>query len=113
MPAFFGFAAIWPASARWADAVGALLDPLHDHPVLERLEGNRVVHLIERIRFGELLREAEVERLERLEAELRRIRDSRAMAVAERLSALRGGGEPLVSRARIDAALRPREPGSD
>ena len=108
VPAFFGFAAIWPADAGWADGVARLLEPLHDHPVLERLEGNRVVHMIQRIRFGELLRRADVDRLERLEDELRRIRDSRAMAVAEKLSALRRRGRPpLVSRARISDALDP------
>jgi hypothetical protein len=106
VPAFFGFAAMWPAAAPWADRIAALIEPLHEHPVLERLEGNRVVHLLERIRFGEELRKADTDRVARLEAELRRLRDSRAMAVAERLSALRGRGEPLVSRQRIDDALR-------
>jgi hypothetical protein len=40
---------------------------------------------------------------------VRPILDSRAMAIAERLSSLRGrGGEPAVSRARLRDALPPR-----
>jgi hypothetical protein len=104
VPAFFGFAALWPADAPWAAAVAALVEPLHDHPVLERLEGNRVVHLLERMRL-----EGRAHQLAKLEAEVRPILDSRAMAIAERLSSLRGrGGEPAVSRARLRDALPPR-----
>jgi hypothetical protein len=45
LPPFFGLAVVWPADAPWADAVAEFLRPWDRHPVLERLEANRVFHL--------------------------------------------------------------------
>jgi hypothetical protein len=45
VPVFFGLAVVWPADAPWAQAVAAFLGPWDRHPVLERLESNRVHHL--------------------------------------------------------------------
>jgi SAM-dependent methyltransferase len=101
VPAFFGFAVLWPTDADWARGVADLVEPLHNHPVLERLEGNRVVQLIERIHLGD-----KASRVYALEHELRPMLDSRAMAIAEKLSDLkaRGGWSP-VSRERLRRAL--------
>jgi hypothetical protein len=45
LPLFFGLAVVWPADAPWARAVADFLEPWDRHPVLERLEANRVHHL--------------------------------------------------------------------
>jgi Methyltransferase domain len=45
LPLFFGLAVVWPADAPWAQAVAEFLEPWDRHPVLERLEANRVYHL--------------------------------------------------------------------
>jgi Methyltransferase domain len=45
LPPFFGLAVIWPADAPWAQAIAKFLEPWDRHPVLERLEANRVYHL--------------------------------------------------------------------
>jgi hypothetical protein len=45
LPVFFGLAVVWPADAPWAQAVAEFLEPWDQHPVLERLESNRVHHL--------------------------------------------------------------------
>ncbi len=46
VPAFFGFGLIWHEDAPWADAVAELIAPYDRNPVLARLEGNRVEHLV-------------------------------------------------------------------
>jgi hypothetical protein len=45
LPMFFGLAVVWPADAPWAQGVARFLEPWDRHPVLERLEANRVYHL--------------------------------------------------------------------
>jgi SAM-dependent methyltransferase len=88
IPLFFGFGAVWHRQTPWADAVARILDPLDRHPVLERLEANRVHQLAEaHARLVELW--AARERAARQDALLRRLIDSSAFAVAERLSRLR------------------------
>lgn len=104
VPAFFGFGVIWEEDAEWADQVAAEIDPFDRSPVLERLESNRVEHLVAgQARAREL--ESLKKRAARQEAVLRKLADSSAFAVAERLSGLRQRGEPLFSRAEIRAAL--------
>ena len=46
VPAFSGLGVIWSGHAPWASAVERLVGPLDRHPVLERLEADRVRHLI-------------------------------------------------------------------
>ena len=88
VPVFFGFGAVWHRDAPWADDVARILDPLDRHPVLERLEANRVHQLAEHhARLVELW--AAREREARRDALLRRLIDSSAFGVAERLSRLR------------------------
>ena len=88
LPLFFGVGVAWPAGAPWADAVAAVVAPFDRHPVLERAEANRVHHLAREQQL-----QAEVwalqARVARQEAVLRRLVDSSAFGVAERLSALR------------------------
>jgi len=88
VPVFFGFGAVWDREAPWSDAVARILDPLDRHPVLERLEANRVHQLAQGYARRVELWQAN-ERRARQDALLRRLLDSSAFAVAERLSRLR------------------------
>jgi hypothetical protein len=104
LPAFFGFGAMWPHDASWAGAVDAAIGPFDRNPVLERLERNRVEHVVAgQARARELV--ALRERQGRLEDLLRRIEGSSSFAIAERLSALRHSGKPLFSREELREAL--------
>jgi hypothetical protein len=88
VPAFFGLGVVWHRDAAWADAVARIVDPWDRNPVLERLEANRVHHLAERQAARvELWQEREGRA--RRDAVLRRLLESRAFSVAERLSRLR------------------------
>ena len=88
VPAFFGFGAVWNQGTPFAAELAQILDPWDRHPVLERLESNRVSLLAERQRCRVELWELR-ERLARQEDALRRLVDSRAFSVADRLSRLR------------------------
>ena len=109
VPVFFGLGAVWHTSAPYADDVARILDPFDRHPVLERLEGNRVHQLAQRhFALAELW--AERERRARQEAVLRRLLDSSAFALAERLSRLRARAgiardASVISRAEVRRAL--------
>ncbi|HYH60784.1 MAG TPA: class I SAM-dependent methyltransferase [Solirubrobacterales bacterium] len=72
IPAFFGLGVVWHSEAPWAGAISSLLAPWDSHPVLERLEANRVFHLatssarameVERVKAELADREAELARL--------------------------------------------------
>jgi hypothetical protein len=110
VPAFFGLGVVWPTGAPWADPLAELLEPWDRNPLLERLEANRVLHLasshFQMIEAGKAR-----ERAARQEAVLRRLLDSSAFAVAERLSRLRrragiATGMSSVSKDEIRRALR-------
>jgi hypothetical protein len=88
VPAFFGFGVAWHTDRPWSEAVSRLLEPYDRHPVLERLEENRVFQLAERSAARTELWQAQA-RLARQEQLLRRLLDSSAFSVAERLSRLR------------------------
>ena len=85
VPVFFGLGLVWHRDAPWAEAVAAIVDPWDRNPVLERLEANRVHQIAQAYRA--------TVRLERhatgQEALLRRMLESSAFAVAERLSRVR------------------------
>jgi methyltransferase family protein len=88
VPAFFGFGVAWREDAPWAGELAAALALWDGNPLLERLEANRVHHLAAshvHLTEANMLRE----RLARQEALLRRLLDSSAFGVAERLSRLR------------------------
>ncbi len=104
VPAFFGFGALWPQDIQGADSLVELLMPLDRHPVLERLERNRVEHLLHghamRMRVFEL-----EDRLRQQEDLLRQMLDSRAFTIAEYVSRAYQRGEPMFSRERLRRAL--------
>jgi hypothetical protein len=81
VPAFFGFGAVWARDAPWSERMAAVLDPWDRNPLLERLEANRVLHLASSMHAHQ--------RAARQDAVLRRLLQSRAFSVAERLSRLR------------------------
>lgn len=88
VPAFFGLGVAWPRDAPWADAVARIVEPWDRNPLLERLEASRVLHLASshvHLVEGQAARE----RAARQEQLLRRLLDSSAFSVAERLSRLR------------------------
>jgi hypothetical protein len=109
VPVFFGFGALWPAHAPWADAVARILKPWDRNPMLARLEANRVRHLAQgHSRLMELW--SEQDRRSRQEKVLRRLLESSAFALAERLSRLRlragvATGQKAVSKDEIRRAL--------
>jgi hypothetical protein len=109
VPAFFGFGAVWHRESPWASEVAEILEPWDRNPVLERLEANRVHHIAGehalRVQLWDLQ-----ERQTRQENLLRRMLQSSAFLVAERLSQLRArvGVAPeqtVVSRDEVRAAL--------
>lgn len=109
VPAFFGLGIVWRLDAPYAAAIAELVDPYDRHPVITRLEANRVHHLA----LGQT-RAAEIwklqDRLARQEAVLRRLLNSSAFAVAERLSQIRDRAgvateASVVSKEEIRRAL--------
>jgi len=109
VPVFFGFGVAWHQGKPWASDVARLLDPFDRHPVLERLEANRVRQLARGHAWRYELWHAQ-ERLARQEAVLRRLLDSRAFSVAEQLSRLRARAgvateQSIVSKEEIRHAL--------
>ncbi len=88
VPAFFGFGVVWERAGAFAGELAQILDPLDRHPVLERLEANRVRLLADRQACRAEVWELR-ERLARREDALRRVIDSRAFSIAERVSRLR------------------------
>jgi hypothetical protein len=110
IPLFFGFGIAWSTQRSFSSAVASIVEPLDRHPVLERLEANRVTHLARSHQ-----RQAEVwqlqRRLARQQAVLERLLASSAFTVAERLSRLRAGAgiateSSVVSKEQIRDALR-------
>ena len=104
VPAFFGFGIVWHEGMPWAEQVAEILAPYDRHPVLERLEANRVDHLVASHARAAMLAEL-IDRNRRQEELLRAMLDSRALDVAERVSRLKQRGEPIFSREKIVAAL--------
>jgi hypothetical protein len=104
VPAFFGLGVMWPQDAPWANAVAEIIGPWDRHPVLERLEADRVAHLL--ARGGQAREIARLrERDARQEKLLRTMLDSKAFALAERLSRLRQRGRPRFSREDVRRTL--------
>ena len=106
VPAFFGLGVVWRDDAPWADALGALLAHWDRNPLLERLEANRVLHLASS-HFQMVEAVKAQQRAARQEAVLRRLLDSSAFAVAERLSRLR---DARRHRPRVVGGLQGRDP---
>ena len=75
VPAFFGFGVLWRGDAPWAAAVTEIVGPLDRHPVLERLEADRVAHLIAEQMNARRMSQLE-DRIERQEQTLRQMLDA-------------------------------------
>ena len=109
VPAFFGLGVAWDVRAPWADAVARILAPWDDSGLVSRLEQNRVHHIaLGHQRRVETWRAEQ--RAARQEAVLRRMLDSSAFALAERLSRLRlragiAPADAAVSKDEIRRAL--------
>ena len=104
VPAFFGLGVVWPADAPYAGVLEALVAPYDRHPVLTRLEANRVLHLADR--ELEKARAAwAAERNQEKDAFLRKLLQSGTFALAVSLSRLRQGGEPAFSKDEIRGLL--------
>jgi Methyltransferase domain len=109
VPVFFGLGVVWHRDAPWSDDVATLLAPWDRNPLLERLEANRVLHLaVAHFQFVEASKAQESSA--RQEAALRRLLESSAFSVAERLSTLRrrlgiATGQSAVSKEEIRRAL--------
>ena len=109
VPAFFGFGVVWHEEAPWAEQLAEHLEPWDANPVIARLEANRVRHLADmQVQANELWKARE--RLARQEAVLRRLLESSAFSVAERMSRLRGRagvgkGQAVISKDEVRRAL--------
>jgi Methyltransferase domain len=109
VPAFFGFGVAWHSGTAGASELERILAPWDRNPLLERLEANRVRQLATAYEQLEERRRLQA-RAERQEAVLRRLLESSAFAVAERLSKLRvragiAPGSAVVAKDEIRAAL--------
>jgi Methyltransferase domain len=110
VPAFFGLGVLWEEAAPWTDAVAAILEPVDGDPLLARLEANRALH----VALANLhLTEVHVlrDQVARQEALLRRLLDSSAFGVAERLSRIRvragvGAEHDALTKEAIRSVLR-------
>ena len=88
VPAFFGLGVVWDRAAPWADAVQETLRPWDRNTLLARLEENRAHHLAHWYLQTSRTARAE-ERAARQEALLRRMLESSAFGLADRMSRLR------------------------
>jgi hypothetical protein len=112
VPAFFGFGAVWRIDAPYAEELARIFDPLDRHPLVARLEANRVYHLASvHVQLMEVA--AAQERIARQDAVLQRLLGSSAFFLAERLSRLRhrlgiARESPIVSRELLRETLNHR-----
>lgn len=104
VPTFFGLGVVWHREAPWAARLSEFLVPYDRHPVLERLEANRVLHLAS-THTQAIHTMVQVEKNARKDEFLRRLLESKAFAVAERLSRLRQGGEAAFSKDEVRRLL--------
>lgn len=104
VPAFFGFGVLWPDGIEGGERIAELLQPYDRHPMLERLEKNRVEHMS--ASHARSLKIAALEdRLRRHEHLLRQMLDSRAFTIAEYISRTYQRGEPTFSREALRREL--------
>jgi hypothetical protein len=114
LPMFFGFGIVWHRDAPWAGAVAEIVQPWEGNVLLERLEANRVYHLatvsvvsVELARAHEELAKlrAQSVRQGKQEQLLRRMLDSRAFAMADRLSRVRNPRQSVSWRNQVKQVL--------
>lgn len=83
VPYVFGMAIVFPGDAEWADALWERLGSYHEHPVLARLEANRLRLYLEVLALTDTLSEERVRNasaIAALEADLEEARTQRAIA---------------------------------
>jgi hypothetical protein len=111
IPAFYGLGVVWDPSGAGGPALEAVLEPWDRHPVLARMENNRVLHLANTHVQLILAQEAEARaaarerQVQRQRELLERMLGSRMIRAAELAMRVRGA-EPPFSRRRIREALR-------
>lgn len=103
-PPFFGIGVVFRRDAPYGEAVAALLDPWDRHPLLERLERNRVLHLASSHVQLSLALDAQRRNLHQ-RALFGAMLESRAFGAAELFLRLRQRGEPAFSKEQIRHAL--------
>ncbi len=104
VPTFFGLGVVWDRDQPWADALAEFLRPYDRHPVLARIEANRVLHLAS-MHSQAVQTMRQQQRNQRKDDFLRLLLKSRAFAVAERISRFRQRGAPAFSRDDIRRLL--------
>jgi Methyltransferase domain len=108
-PPFFGIGILYRRQAPYAEALAQLLDPWDRHPLLERLERNRVLHLASSHVQLSLALDAQKQNL-RQQALFQEMLGSRAFGAAELFLRLRQHGRPAFSKEQIRRVLRGEEP---
>lgn len=94
IPAVFGLAVVFPDAAPWADELTRRIEPLDDHPLLRRLEANRVWLYLKVIELQD-----------RLDTDLRRVKRD-AVADAATIDRLRAELEVAGQQLRAMADER-------
>ena len=106
IPLFFGFGVLWPDGIAGGEQIARLLEPYDRHPMLERIERNRIDHM-----FASHARSMKIaaleDRLRRHEHLLRQMLDSRAFTVGEYVSRGYKRGKPTFSREAVRELLEP------
>jgi hypothetical protein len=104
IPLFFGFGVLWQEGIAGGERIAELLEPYDRHPMLERIERNRIDHMSASHARSQKLAALE-ERLLRHEHLLRQMLDSRAFTVGEYVSRAFQRGRPVFSRKRLRKEL--------
>ncbi len=104
-PPFFGLGVVFRRRAPYAEALAELLDPWDRHPLLERLEQNRVLHLASSHVQLSLALDAQKQLL-RQHALFEEMLGSRAFGAAELFLRVRQLGKPAFSKELIRRVLR-------
>jgi hypothetical protein len=110
IPSFYGLGVVWDPTAPYDDALSAAVAPWDRHPMLQRMEDNRVFHLANRHVVMILAEGAEEQlaarqpQLDRQRELLELIRDSRVLRAAARVLRLRGH-EPVFSPEEIERVI--------
>lgn len=106
IPAFFGFGVLWRNDAPWGAAVANIVAPFDRHPVLERLERDRVVRLLTQLGTARQLAALEQqndelrEQLVSKDTALQATLTSRTYALSKLLSSLATRARFATSRLR-------------
>ncbi len=104
VPTFFGLGVVWHRDAPWAERLSEVLRPYDRHPVLERVEANRILHLAS-THAQAVHTMVQAEKNARKDEFLRRLLESKAFTIAERISRLRQRGEAAFSKDEVRRLL--------